>query len=345
MSKILLYLGNLYFINGKTGVGAYQANIIWGIKRNYDIIVPDEYVAPLPSNAYPIKISKLKRKIISLTKRFLPIHVFFKGYDYVITGGFCFAKSKKTNQFIIVHDLMMFTEPNCYTLKQRLFARIEASSYKNAHKIIAVSQTTKQTLHDLFLIDFSKIIVCPNITNFYIQNIPEDYFLFIGDMRKNKNLDSLIKGFSIYLSKYNGLEKLVIAGNKKFEYLNLVNLVKMLGLEKKVVFTGYVSEEEKVKLYEHACGLAFVSDNEGFGIPLLEAGVNKIPSICSDIPVFHEVLNEKLAIFVNHREPESIAEGLYKSKLLKITEYNANHLKENYSKKVFDEIINEVIEQ
>lgn len=57
------------------------------------------------------------------------------------------------------------------------------------------------------------------------------------------------------------------------------------------------------------------------------------------------MLNEKLAIFVNHREPESIAEGLYKSKLLKITEYNANHLKENYSKKVFDEIINEVIEQ
>ena len=239
---------------------------------------------------------------------------------------------------------MPLTDSNCYTIKQRLLAKIDALTYKNAEIILPVSQTTKQVMHDLFQIDFSKMIVCPNITGFYVNNIPTNYFLFIGDMRKNKNLDSLIKGFSIYLAKYDGVENLVIAGNKKFEYSNLVDLVKALGVEEKVIFTGYVSEAEKIKLYEHTCGLAFVSDNEGFGIPLLEAGVNKIPSICSDIPVFHEVMNENLAVFVNHKDPESIAQGLKKSKSLKINDHDANMLKAKYSKSVFDEIINKVIE-
>ena len=343
MKKILLFIGDLYFISAKTGVGAYQSNIIWGLKYDYDIVVPDSYSAKLPSNAHPIKISKYKRRIISLLKKFVPVSFFFKNYDYVVTGGNCFRKSSKTKQYAIIHDLMSFTEPKCYSFKQKIAARIEAFSYKQADLLIAVSQTTKQVLHDLFHIDFNKIFVCPNVTDFYIENKPTDYFLFIGDMRKNKNLNYLLYGFADYLKKDNS-KKLIIAGSKKFEYEKLQKIVDEYRISESVIFPGYVTEEDKKKLYENAIALIFLSDNEGFGIPLLEAGVNRIPSLCSDIPVFHEVVNPELSVFVNNKNVESISNGFEQVCQLKISEDEANKLKNKYSKNEYNSLLNTLFE-
>lgn len=343
MSKLLLYLGNLYFENSRTGVGAYQGNIIWGLRQDYDIIVPDEYTAPLPTNAHPIKISRIKRKSITYTRNFLPVDAFFKGYDYVITGGTCFKKSKHTKQIPICHDLMSLTEPQNYTLKQRIFARIHRRTLKNAYKVIAVSQTTKQALHELCHIPYSNIPVIPNVTDFFVKNEPQNYFLFIGDMRKTKNLVSLVKGFAEYRMNHGGKERLVIAGNQKFEYENIRTLAEALHLSEYVVFPGYVSEEKKRELFSGAKAFVFLSDNEGFGIPLLEAGVNKIPVLCSDIPVFHEVLNDDYAIFVDNKSAEKIAAGLCHITEKKISETAAEVLAKRYSKTVFDTLINEVI--
>lgn len=347
MPKILLHLGFDYFSKGRTGVGSYAGNIIWGLNCDYDIVVPPgvETTELLPKNAHPVELSGLKKKIMGLLKKFVPISFFFKGYDVAITGGFCFKHSKKTKQIIIVHDLMSFTEPQNYKLKQRLFHKIAASSYKQADLIIAVSQSTKQALHDLFKIDFNKIVVIPNITNFFIErnNHEKNDFLFIGDMRKTKNLHFLILGYSEYVKKYNGKERLIIAGSKKYEYESLVNLVKKLSLEDKVIFSGYVTEEQKLSYFSHAKAFVFLSDNEGFGIPLLEAGVNGIPVLCSDIPVFSEVLNDDFAVYVDNKSPEKIAAGFRKVRGKVVLQENCEKLRQKYSVKLFNEKINDLI--
>ncbi len=50
-------------------------------------------------------------------------------------------------------------------------------------------------------------------------------------------------------------------------------------------------------LYRLADGLLFPSQMEGFGIPLLEAGLSGLPIFCSDIPVFREVAPEPAVRF------------------------------------------------
>ena len=345
MSKILLHLGFDYFSKGRTGVGTYAGNIIWGLDAQYDIIVPSDSSAPLPDNANTIILSPLKKRIMGILKKFLPITCFFRGYDIAITGGFCFKHSRKTKQIIIVHDLMSFTEPQNYTLKQRFYHKIAASSYKNADKIIAVSQSTKQALHDLFRIDFNKIVVLPNITDFYIEHSESTVFLFIGDMRKTKNLASLIAGFAEYVKKYGGSEKLIIAGSKKYEYAHLVQLTKDLNIEKQVEFSGYISDEQKRTYFSKTKAFVFLSDNEGFGIPLLEAGVNGIPVLCSDIPVFHEVLNEDFAVYVDNKEPEKIAQGFLAIREKCISTIKADELKKRYSFALYKQKLNDFITQ
>lgn len=348
MKKTLLYLGNSYFSKNMTGVGKYHCNIIDTLKSPFDIAITNsDFEEMVPKHAGIFYISKFKKLLITLFKFILPVEFFFKGYDSIVSDSFSFYSiNKKTKLYMIVHDCMSFTEPHNYNWKQKLFSHVSARSYKRADKIIAVSHTTKQTLHVLFKIPYEKIIVIPNITNFYLDNIEKcsrDKFLYIGDMRKTKNLETLIRGFSKYVSKYQGTENLVIAGSKKFEYDKLAALTRALKVADRVIFPGYISEEDKKDLFLSSVAFLFLSDNEGFGIPLLEACVNQVPVLCSDIPVFHEVLNEKYAIFVDNKNEEDVCEGINSVRNKEITIAETEELREKYCLSVFSEKINGLI--
>ncbi len=58
----------------------------------------------------------------------------------------------------------------------------------------------------------------------------------------------------------------------------------------KVLFTGYVTESEKMSLYRHAAVFIFLPEFEGFGIPLLEAMQMHVPIIASNRSSIPEVL-------------------------------------------------------
>lgn len=344
MRKILLYLGDAYFINGRVGVGTYHSNIIWGLKDDYDIIVPDSYTSELPQNAHPIFLTKKERKRISLLKWFLPVDSFFKNYDCIITDSFSFKKGKaRTSLLMIVHDCMTFTEPHNYTLMQKLYTRIASKTFRQTDQIIAVSQTTKQTLHDIFHLSYNKITVIPNVTSFSINAKRSEDFLYIGDMRKTKNLYSLISGFALYLKSSGLAQKLIIAGRKMYEYESLKQLGQELGISDNLVFTGYVSDEDKKRLFASSKALLLLSDNEGFGIPLLEAATNSIPVICSDIPVFHEILDEEAAIFVNNKDIKAIASAFSLISKKEVPSSSSEKIRIEYSKENFDRKINELI--
>lgn len=334
--RILLALGDPYFQKARVGVGAYQSNIINGLKCDYDIISPVSHNAILPSNAHEVHIPSFKQKIISIIKWFLPVSVFYKGYDVVFTDSYSLIPSKTTKVVTVIHDCMCFTESQNKSLKALLYAKLASSTFKKATRIIAVSHTTKQALHDLFKIPYSKVSVVQNITSFKVEHKKSKDFIFIGEMRKMKNLDFVIRGFNEYVTKYSGKEKMIIAGKTVDEYENLLALTKKLKLEDKVIFPGYISDKDKIKLFENAKALVLLSDNEGFGIPLIEAASNKIPVLCSDIPVFNEILSEKTACFVDAKSVSSIAEGFKDISSITITQQAANEIKNRYSTQMYN---------
>ena len=57
------------------------------------------------------------------------------------------------------------------------------------------------------------------------------------------------------------------------------------------------NDEEIDYLYRHAYALSFSSYAEGFGLPLIEAMVRRVPIIASDTPINHEVAGDKAVYF------------------------------------------------
>lgn len=93
---------------------------------------------------------------------------------------------------------------------------------------------------------------------------------------------------------------------------NLIRMRNEMDLQNTVHFLADVTDEflpdEIISdFYRLADALLFPSFDEGFGIPLIEAGFSNIPVFCSDIPVFHEIGGENLSYFDPKGDPSAIA--------------------------------------
>lgn len=178
-----------------------------------------------------------------------------------------FFKKKDVKYYIIVHDLMYRMIPNYFSnnkllnkLKVKYLDYIVKNSCKNCADIFSDSESTKNDLNNCFRLE--SIVIKPGkniwpekIVN-KIFNLEENsYYFYVGNNRKQKNLNFLIKAFL----NSNSTKKLVLAG---FESGDSSERIKYL---------GKVSEMELVSLYVNSFAFVFPSLYEGFGLPILEA--------------------------------------------------------------------------
>ena len=132
--------------------------------------------------------------------------------------------------------------------------------------------------------------------------------LFVGRMEWQKGPDMLLEAVPLVLRERPDA-KFVFVG-KGSMLPGLRARAWQLGVNHAVVFTGYVSEEEKIRLLKSADVLVVPSRNEPFGMVVLEAWSCKKPVIATHGTgagelVWHEVTG--LKVFQN---PESIAWGI-----------------------------------
>jgi alpha-1,3-rhamnosyl/mannosyltransferase len=72
-----------------------------------------------------------------------------------------------------------------------------------------------------------------------------------------------------------------------------------------VTLTGHVSDDDLAAIYSGARALVFPSDDEGFGLPTVEALACGTPVVASDLPVLREVLGDR-ATFVESGDLEGL---------------------------------------
>lgn len=67
------------------------------------------------------------------------------------------------------------------------------------------------------------------------------------------------------------------------------------------------TDDEVAALYQVADALMFTSKQEGFGIPVLEAGLLRLPIFATDLPPFHESVGGEAHLFAPEMPPEDVA--------------------------------------
>ncbi|MDQ3903480.1 MAG: glycosyltransferase family 4 protein [Thermoproteota archaeon] len=166
---------------------------------------------------------------------------------------------------------------------------------RQVHKYIAVSEFIKQE-YVKYGFRPSKIIVVPNSTHIsswqFAITKPHKGIntIYVGRMVWSKSVDVLIKAFQKVSNKYPYVSLMLIGeGSELGSYRSLV---KELNIETKVIFTGYVKQEDLKYYYSIADLFVYPSMFETFGISLFEPMVYNVPALVSNHGAVKEVVKD-----------------------------------------------------
>ena len=94
------------------------------------------------------------------------------------------------------------------------------------------------------------------------------------------------------LAKTNQLINLKVVGKvNETQKKNLEAIASSCGVLERVIFCGFVDDNELHSLYRSAAAVGLATEAEGFGLVPLEGMVWGAPAVVSDIPVLREVLD------------------------------------------------------
>ena len=230
---------------------------------------------------------------------------------------------------VTVHDVIQLVLPEYQMLaRQRVYFGLVTRALRHATAIITVSECSRR--------DLIRTVGVPGERVFVVENaIPENlgpvadrarldavraryglgerFVLYLGANDLRKNLNRLIRAYAALPRPLRDAHQLVVAGRQWPHdhplYPDPKLVVRELGLEDRVVFTGGIPEEEKATLLSAATVFAFPSLYEGFGIPVLEAMACGTPVLTANSSSLPEVTGDA-AVLVDPTSVEAIGEGL-----------------------------------
>jgi glycosyltransferase involved in cell wall biosynthesis len=125
------------------------------------------------------------------------------------------------------------------------------------------------------------------------------YIMYTGGIDYRKNIDNLIKAYAkLPLILRQSYQLAIVTSIQLVERERLAILAKKLGLSSnEIIFTGFVSEEDLVCLYNLCALFIFPSLHEGFGLPALEAMACGRAVISSNTSSLPEVIGYPDALF------------------------------------------------
>lgn len=225
--------------------------------------------------------------------------------------------SLKIPQVVSIHDLstVIFPEQRGLTISQKHNRRLKQVCQKAA-KIITISQSTKNDLIKGLDLSASKIkVIYPGKTEFKNFGIlpkeiePKSYILAVGTIEPRKNLISLFRAYVRLPLNLQNQYPLVIAGGKGWNDSAIFKTVHELGIERKINFLGFVSDEVLGKLYKEAAVFVYPSLYEGFGLPIIEAMQFGTPVITADTSSMPEAAGNA-ALIIKPKNINAIAKAI-----------------------------------
>lgn len=256
--------------------------------------------------------------------RYLPIphECMFPGkVDLSVFFNFIVPPNIRGKVITTVHDLTYLRYPE--TMKKSNYQHLTRGmdySVKRSDKIVTVSHFSKQEIQKYLKVPEEKISVvynAPSLTERTADydavckkyGIRGDYILFVGTIEPRKNVARLLHAFDLLKGDSKIPHQLVLAGGKGWQDEQIFQTLQGIKCSDDIVFTGYVSAEEKNTLYQNASVFVFPSIYEGFGIPPLEAMTWECPVVCADAASLPEVVGGA-AELVDPLDEASIAGGI-----------------------------------
>ena len=316
-----------------SGIGTYINNLVYRILNrleNYKFILllnpSTDYSDFLKKMKYNnFKTIKIYSKIYSLTEQFeIPIKIPRK-YLFYWSPHYNIPVLLNKNILVTIHDIYHLVDATIVNYPRKIYCyfMLKIIKYKKCN-IISVSNFTKSELLKYTSIKNEQILVIYNgleniwkSTSNYIEN--NDILLYVGNMKKHKNISLLIKAFNI-INKTKKINLYLIGNNNGISNTTL----KEINNNNNIFLKDSINKEKLLYYYNSAKIFVFPSNYEGFGFtpieamacgcPVIATNTASIPEICSNGALYFKKNNlddlvKKINLIFNDKK---IADDLVK---------------------------------
>ncbi len=129
---------------------------------------------------------------------------------------------------------------------------------------------------------------------------------YFGRLKKYKSVDQLLRALPSVLAEVPGLKTIIVGEGD--DRPRLEGLAKELKVQDAVTFTGYVSDQEKIRLLQQMWFKVATSSKEGWGLTVTEANACGTPAIASDVPGLRDAVQDgKTGLLYRYGDVDDLA--------------------------------------
>jgi glycosyltransferase involved in cell wall biosynthesis len=302
----------------ETGVGRYIRNLVYNLA---DIDKHNEYVVFLrTADVSKFKVQSSKFKVVVADIRWHTVdeqlkfpHILSKENLDLVHFPYFSVPVRYHRPFVItIHDLIINHFPTgkasklplyLYQLKRMGYNYVVKKAVERAEKIIVPLDAVKNDLIKTLEVPSGKIAVTHEGFDEKISSSATvvvdstKYFLYVGNAYPHKNLDRLIKAFSLFRKEQSEDVQLLLVGKDDYFYKKLQEKLTNENYSG-IIIKNNAKDSELAAYYKNAIALIAPSLMEGFGLPVLEALSSKCLVLASSIASFREVAKDA-AIYFN----------------------------------------------
>ena len=228
---------------------------------------------------------------------------------------------------LVISEYHLATGADIYSYEQNpgYVNKIAGFVYKKADLVLTISQDNREFIKKFSGVDKAEVIKQGTDHVFFSPKyfdenkrkelLADNDFVLVTTSRisHRKNIEDMIKAVKI-LSDNNIKVSLIIngkvdRGNNEY-YNQLEKLISEFGIQDKVFFQGFVSDEELRTIYASSDVFLLTSKYEGFGIVNVEAMASGLPVITYDTGAARDFINGDNGMVADENTPQALVDKI-----------------------------------
>jgi glycosyltransferase involved in cell wall biosynthesis len=215
---------------------------------------------------------------------------------------------------VAIHDLSFVAHPEWFRVGEGVRRRvITRRAARRASAVVTISEFSRREIAERLDVPPGRIhVIPPGITPPATGRADDDgrrRVLFVGSIFNRRHVPDLIHAFGPIARAHPDASLELVGDNRSCPHEDLPRVIVAEGLQDRVHWHAYVSDEELGRRYSRARTFAFLSEYEGLGLTPLEALAAGVPPVLADTPVARESCGEA-ALYVPVADIRAATEAL-----------------------------------